>query len=70
MGKPPEQMDIEKGPTDRAAQAVRDFQKGQCTSSFLRACLKELSPNQMLWVSLATRVPSGTLEKLRADAGP
>lgn len=68
MAKEPTQLDIEKNASDRAAQAVRDFQKGQATQTFVRACLNDLTENQLLWVSIATRLPMGTLRALKGGA--
>lgn len=65
-----EQMDIEKGKTDRAIRALRDYQGGKATAAFVRACLVDLEANQLLWVSLATRIPTGTLEKLKTGEAP
>lgn len=58
-------LDLESNNTDRAARAVRDYQKGQATTSFMRGQLS-LEGVDMMAVSLATRVPISTLEKLKA----
>lgn len=52
--------------TDRAIRAVRDYQAGKATTAFLRSTLIDLPSNSLLFVSLASRVPVATLEKLRA----
>jgi len=62
----PTQLDIEANQIDRAIRAVRDFQKGACTVTFVRAALGAIKAEEVATVSLATRVPTGQLEKLRA----
>lgn len=59
------QLDIEITNLDRAIRAVRDFQKGAATVSFVRAAMKAIPAEDLATVALATRVPSGQLEKLR-----
>jgi len=59
------QLDIEANTLDRAIRAVRDFQKGACTVSFVRAAVKAIPAEDLATLALATRVPSGQLEKLR-----
>jgi len=62
---PPTQLDIEHNNLDRAIRAVRDFQKGACTVSFVTAAVKAIEAEDLATLALATRVPSSTLEKLR-----
>lgn len=50
--------------TDKAIVAVRDYMAGKATTSFVRACLQDLEPKSLLWVSMATRVPEGRLKQL------
>lgn len=64
----PTQLDIEHNQTDRAIRAVRDFQKGAATSSFVMDTLSKLKDNQMLYVSLATRVPVSQLKLLATSS--
>lgn len=59
-------VDIENNNLDRAIRAVRDFQKGACTVSFVRAAVKAIAAEDLATLALATRVPSGQLEKLRS----
>lgn len=61
------QLDIEHNALDRAIRAVRDFQKGACTVSFVRAAVKAIPAEDLATLALATRVPSGQLEKLRGS---
>lgn len=58
-------LDIEHNNLDRAIRAVRDFQKGACTVSFVRAAVKAIPAEDLATLSLATRVPASQLEKLR-----
>jgi len=60
-----EQLDIENNNLDRAIRAVRDFQKGACTVSFVRASVKAIAAEDLATLALATRVPAAQLEKLR-----
>lgn len=53
---------------DRAIRAVRDYQKGQCTTSFVRANLQACEAEDLATIAIATRVPSGQLERLRNGA--
>lgn len=52
--------------TDTAIRAVRDFQGGTANAAHVKACLADLSANQLLVVSIGTRVPVKSLEALRA----
>lgn len=56
----------QKSATDRAITAVRDFQGGKATTSFVKACLADLDQKQLLVVSIGTRVAVASLEALRA----
>ncbi|QXP08296.1 MAG: hypothetical protein [Arizlama microvirus] len=63
----PTQLDIEHNNLDRAIRAVRDFQKGAATTAFTKNALKAIQAEDLATVALATRVPSGQLEKLRGS---
>lgn len=68
----PEQVDI-GGPkpavnnVDNAIHTVRKFQRADSTLSVthLQAALKVLTDDQLLYVSMATRVPHGQLKAFR-----
>lgn len=67
-GNPPDNLDHNDNKTDRAIRALREYQGGKATTAFVRQALRELSPDSLLMVSLATRVPSGTIDKIRSGA--
>lgn len=56
------------GPTDTAIHAVRSFQRAESgvTVSHAAAALKALTDDQLLYVSLATRVPVRQLKALQS----
>lgn len=62
---PGTQMDLDMNQTDRAIRAVREYQTGKATTSFVRDSLAALPESSLLYVALATRVPETTLRKLR-----
>lgn len=66
--KTPTQLDIEMNNIDRAIRAVRDYQKGAATTTFVKASLKAVKPGDLEAVSLATRVPMARLEGLRTES--
>lgn len=63
--KPPMQTDIELEPVDQAARAVREYQAGKTTTAYVRARLSAIAVEDLELVAIATRVPVGTLRKLR-----
>jgi len=64
---PPTQLDIEHNNLDRAIRAIRDFQKGAATVSFVKAALKACPAEDVATIALATRVPAAQVEKLRGS---
>lgn len=58
-------LDLEHNLLDRAIRAVRDYQKGACTTSFVRAAVRAIPAEDLATLALATRVPAGRLEELR-----
>lgn len=52
---------------DRAARAVRDYQKGAATSSYVRDALQKVDPKNLKAISIATRVSLEGLEHLRGE---
>lgn len=57
--------DLEDTVHDRAIRAVRDFQKGAATVTFVKIAIKAVPASELDLVALATRVPKAQLEKLR-----
>lgn len=64
----PTQLDIEMNNLDRAARAVRDYQKGAATRSYVRDALLKIDPKNLKAISIATRVSLEGLEHLRGEA--
>lgn len=52
---------------DRAARAVRDYQRGAATSSYVRDALQKVDPKNLKAISIATRVSVEGLEHLRGE---
>lgn len=48
---------------DRAIRAMRDYQKGNCTTAFCRAALRAAATD-LIAIATATRVPVSVLTKL------
>jgi len=57
--------DVTGDPVDRAARAVRAFQRGDATLEFTRSALQAVPELQIDAVSIATRVPGRQLKGLR-----
>lgn len=62
------QTTIDGNQTDRAIKAVRDYQKGACTTPFVKDSLRALPPGSMMYVAIATRISVSALEALRDGA--
>lgn len=58
--------DIEDTNTDRAIATIKAFQAGNTTQAAVKASLVGLSPEDLKWISLGTRLPLRTLLDLAA----
>lgn len=62
-------IDIDWNAVDRAIRAVRDYQKGQATTSFVRATLSKVPASELPLVSVATRLSMAQLQALYSPGG-
>lgn len=58
-------VDLEHTVLDRAIRAVRDFQSGKATVTFVKNAVKAIPAEDVAVLSLATRVAAKDLERLR-----
>lgn len=58
-------VDLEHNTTDRAIRAIREYQKGACTTAFMKASLTAVPASELALVAIATRIPVSQLTVLR-----